>query len=63
MFSGIFCTDGLNNTLLFQDCVLENDLHCGNREESGHSNYRGEGEVPLIAHIQLISQLEVMPSQ
>lgn len=26
----VHCPDGLNNTLLSQDCILENGFHCGN---------------------------------
>lgn len=48
-FSYAFCPDGLNNTQLFKDCLLENRFHCRKGGQSIHCKARGEGEAPLIA--------------
>lgn len=47
-FSQVYHPDGLNDTLLSQDCILEDDYHCGDSTESIYSKHRSGGEKPLI---------------
>lgn len=58
-FSHLFSPGGLNNTLLSQDCILENGSHCENGGRNVHSKDRGGGEGP-VAWIQLMGQPAVM---
>lgn len=55
-----FSPDGLNNTWLSQGCV--HSSHCGNGGRGVHSK-DGMGEAPLIAGVQLASQLVVLVSR
>lgn len=56
MFSHVFSSDGLNNTLLSQGRVLENGSSRGNSGRNVHSKDRGWGKKPLIARVQLMGQ-------
>lgn len=47
-FSHRYCPAGLNNTLLFQGCVLENGSGCGNHGQNVHCKGRGEKALVLL---------------
>lgn len=59
-FNHVHSPDGLNNTLLSQGCVPGNSFLCGNDGQNVHSKDRGEGEVSLIACVQLTGQTMVI---
>ena len=62
-FSHVSSTDGLNNTLLSQGCVLENGFDCGNSGRNTHPKDRGGDEETPNALGQLTGQLAVTSSQ
>ena len=61
-FSHIFCPDGLNHTLLSQDCILETSSHCRNVGWNVHSKDRGGVRSPPIARVQLSGHVLSMTS-
>ena len=50
-FSHTYHPDNFNNTLIFQECILEKGFLYRNNGQTVYSEDRGEGEEPLIAQV------------
>lgn len=61
-FSHVYHSNGLNNSMSFQGCVLENGSGCGNGGQKTYSKDRAGGREPLIAQVQLEGQPTIRSS-